>query len=141
MEDMFKCFMNPADGKYAWLCLDEFEVAMLQDLKWHSDNISRNQMLLLLEEQTVLLPKLRNLFPNDMEIPHENTIPFFAMSKVALECKGTYNTHNESETEMMYSRWVIFIFHHKIPKEKVIPTKACTSCFSKLAFYRADFDE
>ena len=140
MEDMLKCFINPPDGKYAWLGLDECKVAVLEDFRWHSDNISRNQMLLL-EGQTVHLPKLRNLFPNDMEIPHENTIPFFATSKVALECKGTYNTRNESETEMMYLHWVIFTFHHKIPKEKIIPTKACTSCFSKLVFYRADFDE
>ena len=49
-----------------------------------------------------------------------------------LEYKETYNTRDESETEMMYSRWVIFMFHHKIQKEKIMPTKAYTSCFSKL---------
>ena len=133
MEDMFKCFMNPADGKYAWVGLHECEVAVLQDFRWHSDNISWNQMLLLLEGQTVHLPRLRNFFPNGMEILRKNTIPFFAMSKATLEYKGTYNTRDESKTEMMYSRWVIFTFHCKILKEKIIPTKAWT-CFSKLVF-------
>ena len=139
MENMFKCFMNPADGKYAWVGLDECEVAILQDFRWHSDNISWNQMLLLLEGQTVHLPRPRNLFPSDMEIPRENTIPFFATSKAALEYKGTYNTRDDSETEMMSSRWVVFTFHHKLPKEKIIPTKACPSCFAKLVFYQVDF--
>ena len=126
--------MNPADGKYAWVGLDECEVAVLQDFRWHSDNISWNQMLLLLEDQTVHLPWPRNLFPSDMEILCENTIPFFATSKAALEYKGTYNTRDESETEMMYSRWVIFTFHHKIPKEKIIPTKDMYFMFFKTCF-------
>ena len=141
MEDMFKCFMNPADGKYAWVGLDECEVAILQDFRWHSDNISWNQMLLLLEGQTCHLPRPRNLFPSDMKIPRENTIPFFATSKRELEYKGTYNTRDEEENQMMLSRWIIFTFHHRIPQEKIIPTKACTTCFSKLVFYGADFED
>ena len=33
MKDMSKCFMNPADGKYAWVDLDECKVAVLQDFR------------------------------------------------------------------------------------------------------------
>ena len=85
---MFKCFMKPADGKYPWVGLDECGVAVLQDFRWHSNNISWNQTLLLLEGR-------ETFFPSDMETPRENTIPFFATSKAALEYKGTYNTRDE----------------------------------------------
>ena len=40
MEDMFKCFMKPADGKYPWVGLDECGVTVLQDFRWHTDGIA-----------------------------------------------------------------------------------------------------
>ena len=49
--------MNPAQGKYSWVGLDEFEVAYLNDFRWNGETIAWNDFLLLLEGQTVNLPR------------------------------------------------------------------------------------
>ena len=73
---MFKCFVNPATGKYAWVGLDECEVAYLNDFRWSAEIIAWNDFLLLLEGQTVHLPRPKNQFATDMVIDRENTMPF-----------------------------------------------------------------
>ena len=40
LEIMFKSFVNPANGKYAWVDLEELEVAYLIDFRWSSKMIS-----------------------------------------------------------------------------------------------------
>ena len=138
MKDMFKCFMNPADGKYAWVDLDECKVAVLQDFRWHSDNIFWNQILLLLEGQNVHLPRQRNLFPSDMEIPCKNIIPFFATSK-AFGIQGN----------IQHTRWkrdwndVLALGNFHVPPQN---TKGENNAYKSIYFmffktYRADFSE
>jgi len=39
IELMYNCFVNPASGKYAWVGLDEKEVAYLNDLRWTEELI------------------------------------------------------------------------------------------------------
>ena len=49
IEIIYKTFANPATGKYAWLGLDESEVAYLNDFRWSSELIAWNDLLFLLE--------------------------------------------------------------------------------------------
>jgi len=52
LEIVFKAFVNPANGKYAWIGLDECEVAYLNDFRWSQEMITWSDFLLLLEGQT-----------------------------------------------------------------------------------------
>ena len=78
---IYKAFINPANALYAWIGLEECEVAFLNDFRWTPEIIAWSDFLLLLEGQTVHLPRPKNKFSSDMEIDRNNTIPFFATSK------------------------------------------------------------
>jgi len=111
--------------------LDECEVAYLNDLRWTEERIKWNDFLLLLEGQTVHLPRPKNQFATDLVIERDNKLPFFATSKVAIQYVGKYNCHDEKETEMMNSRWKIFEFKNQIVDIKDI--SPCPHCFCVLA--------
>ena len=132
LELMFKTFANPATGKYAWLGLDECELAYLNDFRWSAELIAWNAFLLLLEGQTVHLPRPKNLYANDMTISRTNTIPIFATSKGPIEYIGKYNVRDDRETDMMSSRWNVFTFNHQIPLNETKDMPACPHCFTTL---------
>ena len=131
LEHMFKCFMNPAAGKYAWIGLELCEIAFLNDLRWTEDLIRWNDFLLLLEGQTVHLPRPKNQFISDLVIEKDNILPFFATSKSRIEFVGRFNATDKKETDMMDSRWKNFEFTKQIDDIKDI--KECTHCFAVLA--------
>lgn len=138
VEHIFKCFVNPATGKYAWVGLDECELAYLNDFRWSQELIAWNDFLLLLEGQTVHLPRPKNQFASDMIIPKENTIPFLATSKAPIEYYGKYNARDDKETDMMSSRWRTFVFTQQIPSARMRVMPACAHCFSTLVLQGID---
>ena len=135
---MYKAFMNPATGKYAWVGLDECEVAYLNDFRWSAELIAWNDFLLLLEGQTVHLPRPKNQFVTDMVIDRTNTMPIFATSKGPIEFVGKYNIRDNKETDMMASRWRLFEFTVPIPKESMKILPPCPHCFSTLVIQGMD---
>ena len=138
LEVIFRTFMNPATGRYAWVGLDECEVAFLNDFRWSSECINWSDFLLLLEGQTVHLPRPKNQFCTDLEIHRENTIPFFATSKSPIIFEGKYNQTDQRETDMMASRWNTFEFTYQISISEVRQLDPCPSCFAKLVLTGAD---
>ena len=130
LEMIYKAFVNPANARYAWIGLEECEVAFLNDFRWTPEIIAWSDFLLLLEGQTVHLPRPKNQFSSDMEIDRKNTIPFFATSKGPIDYIGKYNVRDERESDMMASRWHMFTFHQQIARPKAI--EPCTRCFSEL---------
>ena len=77
---------------------------------------------------TSLAQKIK--YATDLIIDRENTIPFFATSKSAIEFMGRYNTRDQMETEMMNSRWKIFDFSRQISNVRDI--EPCPHCFSRM---------
>lgn len=138
LELMFKSFMNPATGRYAWVGLDECELAYLNDFRWSAELIAWNDFLLLLEGQTVHLSRPKNQFATDMVIERENTIPFFATSKSRIEFVGKFNVRDERETEMMASRWRLFEFTKQISLQSMKVLPPCPHCFSTLVIQGMD---
>ena len=136
LEIVFKAFVNPATGRYAWIGLDECEVAYLNDFRWSPEIIAWNDFLLLLEGQTVHLPRPKNQFATDISIDRKNTIPFFATSKSDIEFTGKYNQGDQRETAMMATRWLTFRFSKQIEKPEFI--EPCAKCFCKLVMEGAD---
>ena len=130
LELIFNAFVNPACGKYAWIGLDDCEIAYLNDFRWSPETISWSDFLLLLEGQTVHLPRPKNQFVTDLRIDRSNTIPFFATSKTDIEFIGKYNVRDDRESDMMSSRWMTFRFMKQIESpEHIAP---CPKCFAKL---------
>jgi len=129
LESMFKCFTNPTADKYAWVPLEGCEVALINELRWTEEFIRWSDFLLLLEGQTVHLPRPKNLYATDLCIERNNKIAFFATAKEPIRFTK-YNIHDPVETEMMNSRWRIFNFEQKILK--IINTEPCPHCFSTL---------
>ena len=138
LELAFKAFVNPANGKFAWIGLDECEVAYLNDFRWSAEMITWSDFLLLLEGQTVNLPRPKNMYSTDMRIDRSNTIPFFAISKSEIEYVGKFNQRDERETDMMSSRWLTIKFSK--PIENPQHMEPCTKCFSKMVMSGSDDD-
>lgn len=140
LEDMYKTFINPTEGKYCWVGLDDCEVALLQDLRWSPELIKWSDFLVLLEGQTVHLARPRNVYPTDMTIPKSNTIPFFATTKLPLVySRGGFSREEPQEekdknkdTLMMDARWRQIKFTHEMPQETLRKIKECPHCFSVL---------
>ena len=138
---IFKTFVNPSSTSYAWVGLDEHEVAYLNNFRYSQECIKWSDFLLLLEGHTVNLPRPKNQFNTDLKILRENTIPFSATSKRPIEYFGKYNMRDERETEMMASRWKVFTFHAQIPSEKVKNLVPCPHCFATLTMQGSEMDD
>ena len=130
LEIIFKAFVNPTSTRYAWVGLDEAEVAYLNDFRWSSECIAWSDFLLLLEGQTVHLPRPKNQFATDLLVSRENTMPFFATSKSAIEYVGKYNNRDDRESDMMASRWRMFTFDKRIASPQHFDP--CPRCFAEL---------
>ena len=126
IELIFKTFLNPATGKYAWVGLDECEAVFLNDFRYSPEVIAWSDFLLLLEGATVHLPRPKNMFATDMEISRHSVLPIFATGP------GPIRHKDEIETDMMASRWQLFKFRYKIPQNDIIVMEPCPACFSKL---------
>ena len=138
IELIYKTFANPATGKYAWLGLYECEVAYFNDFRWSSELIAWNDLVLLLEGQSVHLPRPKNEYATDMCIDRTNTIPVFAASIGAIEFLGRYNVKDQRESDMMSTRWNMFTFHYQIPgtESKAMPPRS--RYFAQLMFVGAE---
>ena len=98
-----RLFDNPANDKYAWVGADEAEVILLQDFRFSKEAIAWNDLLLLLEGETVKPPAPKNHFLKDVII--NTDVPVFATTKAPIVYRGPCNMEDEQETELMTSRW------------------------------------
>ena len=140
LEMIYKTFMNPSATSYAWVGLEACEVAYLNDFRYSQECIKWSDFLLLLEGQTVNLPRPKNQFSSDLTISRSNTISFFATSKNPIEYIGKYNIRDDRETDMMSSRWNVFTFHHQIPTENIKVLPRCPHCFAHLVMRGSNMD-
>jgi len=132
LENIYKCFLNPAKDKYAWVGSAEAEVILLQDFRWDPETIAWKTLLLLLEGETVKLPAPKNQFSKDIEISTD--IPIFATSKEAVMYKGPNNFRDDREDRMMEVRWKIFRLNVEITEDQQKCIQPCGRCFAELVF-------
>ena len=84
------------------------------------------EFLLLLEGDTVLLPRQKNIFATDMQIHRTNTMPILATGATTI-------THRDSiEEDMMAFPWIVINIHYKIPRENIVKMQSCSSWLCKL---------
>ena len=130
LELVFNTFSNPAADKYAWVGADKAEVILLNDFRWSKELIEWKSLLLLLEGDQVNLPAPKNHFVTDVCINGDT--PVFATSKSVITCRGAYNSQDQSEDDMMTSRWKVFHFSHSIPESEQKNVSPCSKCFAQL---------
>ena len=128
IKEIFQCFCNPANDKYAWVGADKCEIIYLNDFRWNRELITWKDLLLLLEGDVVNLPSPKNHFSADVCI--KDATPIFATSigKITKSMRDA----DIGENEMIDTRWKIYDFFHVIPEEKQVKIKPCGTCFSKL---------
>ena len=135
----FNGFFNPATTKYSWTNLENLrKVAFLNDFRWSPESIAWGD-LLLLEGQTVNLPRPKNQFARDLLIDRSNTLAIFATIKGPIKYVGNFSFQDDRETDMMASRWEMFSFFHEIEQPRVI--KPCPRCFTEFVLLGADPEE
>ena len=130
LEVLFKTFSNPAKDKFAWMGVEEAECIFLNDFRWSSEMIAWSTFLLLLEGATVHLPAPKNVYAKDIKIDRD--IPIFATCGEELEYRTKFNQIDQTETDMMRSRWKVFHFNYQIPVDEQIEVKPCGKCFARL---------
>ena len=114
------------------------KVAFLNDFRWSPESIAWGD-LLLLEGQTVNLPRPKNQFARDLLIDRSNTLAIFATIKGPIKYVGNFSLQDDRETDMMASRWEMFSFFHEIEQPRVI--KPCPRCFTEFVLLGADPEE
>ena len=121
-------FENPANHKFCWVGADKATILMLQDFRWSKDLVTWKDLLLFLEGEKVKFPAPRNLFRDDVYI--YGNVAIFATSRSEIKCKGTYNSTDNQEDEMMRSRWRVFNFKHVFREKDQKQVEACGVCFA-----------
>ena len=139
LESIFDSFVSPAKGTYAWLGLDQKELAYLNEFRWKPEQIAWSDLLLLLEGATVHLSRPKNNYATDMCISRENKLPIFATSKSRIEYLK-FNVRDDRESDMMDSRWRMFHFHHSMSKEDIVVISPCPHCFSEFIMIGSEED-
>ena len=135
---IYECFTTPAAGKFAWTGLDSSEVVFLNDFRWHRDSISWQELLNLLAGAPCKLSRLKNLYATDLYIPRTNTLPFFATGPKPIEYVGSYGVTDKRESDMMDSRWRVFEFTYKVPRNQILLLDPCGRCFVEFAMLGSD---
>ena len=108
LELVFNTFSNPAADKYAWVGAGKAEVILLNDFRWSKELIEWKSFLLLLEGDQVNLAAPKNHFATDVCINRDT--PVYTTSESVITYRGAYNSQDQSEDDMMASRWKVFHF-------------------------------
>lgn len=127
LKAIYKCFVNPASGSFAWVGAEKAEVIYLNDFRWSSALIAWNEFLQLLEGDVMHLSAPKNFVQQD--IVFDKDTPFFATADTepVLVKGGHVDAVN---TEMMRVRWRFFNLWHQIRQEDQKEMKPCPHCFS-----------
>ena len=134
---IFKCFTNPSSGTYAFVGIQNKEVAFLNDLRYNTLMLPWQDFLNLLEGIEVHIPTPKTHYAEDIEL--ESDIPFFATSIGPIQFNGR-SSDPAGEDAMMATRWKEFKFTYSIPKSDQVKFPPCPRCFAELVLMGTDLD-
>lgn len=126
---LYKTFLNPASGTFAWVGVEEAECIFLNDFRWNATLIPWHDLLLMLEGETVHLPAPKTHFTRDIEVVKDT--PIFCTSKRPLIFIKN-GVVDDRETEMMAVRWNVVSFNYQIPQDEQRNVLPCVRCFTDL---------
>lgn len=126
---IYRCFVNPATGTFAWMGAEKAEVILLNDFRWNASIVAWSDFLQMLEGDTTHLPAPKNFVRQD--IVFDRDTPFFATADQPLLYikSGIIDSIN---SEMMRCRWNHFNFTGQIPQHEQRAIIPCGHCFADL---------
>ena len=128
----------PATGTFAWMGVEDAEVVLLNDFRWHPSTIAWGDFLQLLEGDTVHIAAPKNTCSKDIEFNKDT--PFFATTDAPIVLiKG--RSLDQSNTQMMQVRWVFFHFWQQISQDAQVNLSPCPKCFSRLIIDYSEIPE
>ena len=129
LTQIFRCFTNPSSGTYAFVGIQNKEVAFLNDFRHNEQMLPWQDFLNMLEGMEVHIPTPKTHFAEDIELTSD--IPFFATSIGPIEFTGK-STNKAGENAMMAARWREFKFTYTIPTANQVKFPPCPRCFAEL---------
>ncbi|KXJ08125.1 hypothetical protein AC249_AIPGENE24816 [Exaiptasia diaphana] len=102
---LYKAFCNPATGTFAWVGVNEAEIILLNDFKWHPSLIAWGDLLQLLEGDTIHIPTPKTHYQKDIQLSKDLPVFATADSPIVLIQGGNIDNVN---TQMMAVRWRLF---------------------------------
>ena len=129
LKQIFKCFVNPAASTFNWLGIDDAEVILLNDFRWCSAVIPWEQLLHLLEGDTVKFPTPKNHHCDDITFERDSPVFATAPEEIVSNKVGPLML---KETKMMKQRWNVLHFTYAIPEDQIVQVEPCGACFCKL---------
>jgi len=130
LEKVFRALVNPAQNSFSFAEIDGKEVVVLDDFRFSNSGkpIPWASLLLLLDGGTVSFSLPRTHYTADVVVPASNTIPVICTGKGVPEYFESGQL-DRVETEMMRTRFRVFVFHKQIPLDRMRECKPCARCF------------
>ena len=129
LKKIFNCFVTPTKGTFNWVGAENSECVFLNDFRWSEKVIPWSDLLNLLEGEPIQVPVPKTHYAENPMWTKDT--PIFATSKTKIR-KYECGQVDEVETEMMDSRWRVFVFRHKFDVNTKIDLEPCPRCFAEL---------
>ena len=126
---IYKAFVNPASGTFAWVGAESAEVVILNDFRWSPSIIAWSDFLQILEGDSVHLPTPKNFHAQDAVFDKDT--PFFATADAPIVLVNG-RVVDRVNTEMMSVRWRAFNFTYQVTENERKELKPCHRCFAEL---------
>ena len=109
--------------------MEDAELIYLNNFRWNEKIISWQDLLRLLEGDSVHFPAPKTHYAKDILLTRDT--PIFATS-IGPITRYQNASLAQQETRMMEVRWKIFKFHPQISTEEMLEATPCGKCFAKL---------
>lgn len=136
LELIYKALVNPANNTFSFGEIEGKEIVLLDDFRLCSSSgkpVPWSTMLLLLDGGTVNFSLPRTHYATDVCVPSSNTIPVFCTGKAVPVFLEGFHV-DPVESEMMRSRFKVFLFVKQITTESMCECSPCAKCFAEMIF-------
>lgn len=128
---IYESFENPATCTFNWIGVDEKELIILNDFRWSSNLIPWEQLLQLLEGDTVNFPAPKNISAKDISLKADTPVVATSSDEISF-IKS--NILNERQTTMMANRWKKFQFTVSMREEEIKECNPCKACYARFVY-------
>ena len=126
---IYQCFTSPTIGTFNWVGTEKSECVILNDFRWSDKIMPSADLLNLLESEPVQIPVVKTHYA---ENPYgTKDTPIFVTWKSQIR-KYERGEIDAVETEMMESRWNVFVFRHQFTADTIVDIQPCARCFATL---------
>lgn len=132
LEKIYRALVNPAQNSFSFAGIEGKEVVVLDDFRFTNGKpIAWSDFLLLLDRATVNFSLPKSFHSSDYCLPDTNTIPVFCTGKaLPVFCEG--GQVDLIGSEMLRTRFRVFVLYKQIPSYEARECPPCCRCFCEL---------